>query len=188
MRVRFLLPMAGLLAAALISGCSGSASGPPALSAPSAPQSVAFTDDGFVNSISDTTAAVGIRLTGESSGKSKYGMVLGYFKGTKSTISHVVTLSAGQSVVFHNVDSFDPHTGSFLGDASASKAPWPKSFNGSSTQSPANTDISTANFSTGSLNAGTSSLTYAANVPGFYMFGCFYHYNSFHMRDVIIVQ
>jgi plastocyanin len=184
MRVQFLSAFA--LAATVLAGCGGSAqtSGGPSTGG-TLPQTIAFDE----HLQPDAAFTVGVRLTGESSGTSKpYGAVLGYFKSTKSKTSKVVTIPLGSSVVFTNVDSELPHTGSFLGDASKKSAPWPSSFTGSSTQSAAGTDISTAGFSTGTLDAGKSSLTYAANVPGFYMFGCAFHYVSHEMRDVIIVK
>ena len=39
-----------------------------------------------------------------------------------------------------------------------------------------------------SWRPGASSPAYAANVPGFYIFGCLYHYSSEEHRDIIIVQ
>ena len=178
-----------LLTAALLAGCSGTGSAPstPSPGSGSVPMSIGFTEDGFVRP--DATFTVGVRLSGEKSlTTKKYGALLGYFKGAKSAKTKVVTIPLGSSVVFDNVDTSRPHTGSFLGDASKTGADWPASFDGSSTQSSAGTDISTASFSTGTLSPGTTSLTYAASVPGFYMFGCAFHYDSNGMRDVIIVK
>jgi len=179
---------AGAFAAALLAGCGGGTSVTPSVGTAAPPQTIAFNDSGFVDATNATTAAVGINLSGEKSGNSKiYGKLLGYFPGTTIKTSQVVTLHSGQTVVFHNLDSSLTHTASFLGDASKTHAPWPKTFNGSGAQSPANTDISTTGFSTGSLLPKHNSLKYAANVPGFYMFGCFFHYD-FGMRDIIIVE
>jgi len=91
-------------------------------------------------------------------------------------------------VVFTNVDSSLPHTGSLLGDATKKSAPWPSTFTGSSNASKAGTDISTTDFSTGTIDPGGSSAVYTASVPGFYMFGCAFHYISHGMRDIIIVK
>jgi plastocyanin len=188
MRFPLFVTTASVLAIALLAGCSGGASSTPAIGAPAEPQSIAFNDDGFVDSASATTSAIGINLSGEKSGNSKpYGKLLGYFPGTKIKTSQVVTLHSGQTVVFHNLDSSLTHTASLLGDASKSHAPWPTSFDGSEAQSPAKTDISTTDFSTGPLSPHKNSLKYTANVPGFYMFGCFFHY-TFGMRDIIIVE
>lgn len=134
------------------------------------------------------TQGVGVRLFGEASFKSRYGTVLGYFDGKTSATSEVVHVPFGENVRFFNVDTVAPHTASFLGDATATTAKWPATFNGSSTQSPAGTPIGTKNFSTGPLNPGTRSLLYSSGMIGFYMFGCAFHYNSNHMRTVIVVK
>jgi streptogramin lyase/plastocyanin len=137
----------------------------------------------------ENIAPVGVRLIGESPiTDPNYGFILGYFNGTSSTTSQVVHLTMGESVQFFSVDGSLPHTVSFLGNATATHAPWPPSFNGSSTQSPAGTAIGTTNFSTGALNPGQMSLVYETGLPGFYMVGCAFHYNSSNMRTVIIVQ
>ena len=135
------------------------------------------------------TLTVGIRLNGESSiNDSRYGFILGYFKGKTSMTSEVISLPASTSVHFFNLDTVRPHTMSFLGDATRSMAPWPQLFNGSSTKSPAGTAIGTTNFSTGPLSPGTKSVIYNTGMPGFYMVGCAFHYNSNGMRTVIIVK
>ena len=197
MHVRSIVPLAGTLAVALLAGCAGTSSTPG--TSPSLPQAqsqshqtpltVGFSEHGFVQNAKAKTFTVGVRLEGEKSDMdATYGKILGYFKGVKSKKTHVITIKTGEQVVFMNVDPALEHTGSFLGDASAGGANWPSTFTGSSTASPAGTDISTANFSTGAMSHGSSSATYAANVPGFYMFGCAFHYQSSGMRDIIIVQ
>jgi plastocyanin len=184
MRVQILSAFA--LGASLLAGCAGGStpSTPAQTGSGPMPQTIAFDE----HLRPDSTFTVGVKLEGESAGKSKaYGAVLGYFKsGAKK--SAVVTIPLGSSVVFTNVDTALPHTGSLLGDASKKSAPWPSTFTGSGTQSAAGTDISATDFSTGTLSPGSSSLTYTANVPGFYMFGCAFHYVSHEMRDVIIVK
>ena len=195
MRVRTSLHLTGYLAVIALAGCGGGAASSPGMvpaAVPQAasvqPQSIAFTESGFVESFA-STGSIGVRLSGETPVTNKhYGRLLGYAKGTVTKTTQVVTLVSGQSVVFHNVDTSLPHTASFLGDATKKSAPWPAQFDGSSSQSKAGTDISTPNFSTGAMSAGASSLTYVANVPGFYMFGCAFHYNSSGMRDIIIVR
>jgi plastocyanin len=142
-------------------------------------------------SIAPGEQTVGVNLSTEvPTTDATYGRVLGYFNSTGSivTTSQVVHLTAATNIVFQNFDSGIPHTASFLGDASASGASFPPSFNGSATQSPANTVISTSNFSSGALNPGSTSLQYNSGPPGFYMFGCAFHYDSNGMRTVIIVQ
>jgi plastocyanin len=144
-----------------------------------------------VNNDDDTVTIkhVGVRLNGEQSFNSPtYGLVLGYFNGKTSHKSEIVKLTAATTVVFNNVDTVHPHTASFLGDASANGANWPPSFDGSSQPAPAGTAIGTTNFSTGPMSPGTKSKKYSSGSPGFYMFGCAFHYNSNGMRTVIIVM
>jgi plastocyanin len=120
-----------------------------------------------------------------------YGQVLGYFSssGTLNVQSQVVTVPAGAVVTFKNFDLVGlQHTASFLGDATQNNAPWPSPFNGSGTQSPAGTIINTPMFSTGPIDGNKKSLKYLTPPPGFYMFGCFFHYDSNGMRTVIIAQ
>jgi len=144
-----------------------------------------------VNNDDDTVTIkhVGVRLSGEKSFNSPtYGLVLGYFNGKTSTKSEIVKLTAATTVVFNNVDTIHPHTASFLGNASANGANWPPSFDGSSQPAPAGTVISTTSFSTGPMSPGLKSKKYSSGPPGFFMFGCAFHYNSNGMRTVIIVM
>lgn len=182
-----------LFAAAIVAlaGCSSQSmtAAPPAVPAshavaPAPAQMLNVSDD-----VATVTKHVGVRLTGEASFNSPtYGKVLGYFNGKTSTNSEVVKLPAATVVVFNNVDTIHPHTASFLGDATSQGANWPTSFNGSSQASPAGTAIGTASFSTGAMSPGTHSKKYNSGSPGFYMFGCAFHYNAFGMRTVIIVM
>lgn len=120
-----------------------------------------------------------------------YGKIFGYFSsnGTLDPQSQVITVPAAAPITFENFDVVGfQHTASFLGDATQNNAPWPSPFNGSATQSPAGTVINTPMFSTGPLDPSTKSLQYVSPPPGFYMFGCFFHYDSNQMRTVIISQ
>lgn len=131
---------------------------------------------------------IGIRLNGEMSIiDPNYGFELGYAVGTKSTVTQTISVPAGESVIFENVDTI-PHSAAFLGDATATGAPWPGSFDGSTTQSAAGTAIGTSGWATGSLDAGAKSPYYETGMPGFYMIGCQYHYDTNEMRTVIIVH
>lgn len=131
--------------------------------------------------------SIGIRLNGELSfNDPNYGFELGYAVGT-GTQTQTISLSAGESVQFSNLDSIS-HSAAFLGNATKSSAPWPSSFNGSTSQSPAGTAIGTSGFATGPLNPGKKSPVYETGMPGFYMFGCQFHYNPDEMRTVIIVH
>lgn len=164
-------------------GCSGSAYG-------SNPNPYGNPGPNPSPSIAPGAAIVGVNLSGETQTVDPtYGAVLGYFisGGTINTTSQVIHLTAAMPAVFQNFDT-QPHTASFLGDATANGASFPAHFNGSGTASPANTVISTTNFSSGTLNGGAVSAQYDSGPPGFYMFGCAFHYDSFGMRTVIIVQ
>jgi plastocyanin len=174
-------------AALLAAGCGGNASMPAAIAHPASNSAATVVlRDGDADS---TTFTVGVRLTGESPTTSRtYGRVLGYFKGTTSHKSQVVSLLAGQKVSFSNVDTVAPHTASFLGKATSHGAHFPPTFNGSANQSPAGTAIGTTNYSTGVLNPGQKSFVYTTGLPGFYMFGCAFHYDSDKMRTVIVVH
>ena len=176
------------LAALLLAGCGGQSAAP-------APASPAHQAGAISLGVGDagvdltTVKQVGIRLTGESSfTDQRYGVVLGYFKGKTSTTSQVITLPMGTNVKFFSVEPFLPHTMSFLGNATSHSAPWPSTFTGSGTKSPAGTAIGTANWSTGTLTPGQHSLVYSTGLPGFYMFGCAFHYVTHGMRTVIIVK
>ena len=179
------------LAALILAGCSAhGSSASPVVPAPAQPNviNLGVTEDGVVPDTT-TVAKVGIRLTGESPFMStRYGRVIGYFKGKTSLTSQIVSLPANTAVRFFNVDSGLTHTASFLGDATQNMAPWPSSFDGSSTKSPAGTAIGTTNWSTGALLAGSHSALYTTGIPGFYMIGCAFHYNLDGMRTVIIVK
>ena len=186
--------------AILLGGCSGHLTPPAAvpMGQRDAVTTVGVTHDGFTTNGSDiesnaamtaTPIPAGVRLTGEQPiTDHRYGFVLGYFKGLTSTTSQVITVAAGKKITFKNVDTGPPHTVSFLGNATATSAPWPSSFNGSFTKSPAGTPIGKPMFSTGALNPGQKSAVYSTGMPGFYMEGCGFHYDSSKMRTVIIVK
>lgn len=121
-----------------------------------------------------------------------YGMILGYFNGkTLNTTTQVITLAANTSVAFVNLDSVT-HTASFLGNAMPTPATWPATFasanSNGTTASAAGTAINTVNFSTGNLSMGATSATYNSGPPGVYMIGCFYHYDTYGLRDIVVVS
>ena len=135
----------------------------------------------------ETIYSIGIRLNGEISFMDpNYGFELGYALG-KGTQTQTISMAMGESVRFTNLDTV-PHSAAFLGDATQSSAPWPQSFDGSTKRSRAGTAIGTNGFATGSLDPGKSSPVYETGLPGFYMFGCQYHYNTNKMRTVLIVH
>ena len=130
---------------------------------------------------------IGIRLNGELSfNDPNYGFELGYAVGS-GTQTQTIGLPMGESVRFKNLDTIS-HSAAFLGNATANSAPWPGAFNGSTTESPAGTAIGTTGWATGSLSPGKSSPIYETGLPGFYMVGCQFHYNSNEMRTVIVVH
>jgi plastocyanin len=191
MPVRSILTACAALAAIGLTACAGGGAAPPTSPASSyvAPAKIGFDDADLFGNASGDQFTVGVGLQGiKVYTDPTYGAVRGYFAGTSKKQSRVVTITTGETVVFTNVDKNISHTASLLGDASATKVKWPKTFKGSGIASPAGTDISTHHFSTGNLMPGASSPAYAANVPGFYIFGCLYHYSSEEHRDIIIVQ
>lgn len=130
---------------------------------------------------------VGVNLTGQAAcNDMTYQAVKGYFGGNAITTSQVVSVthSATNAIQFVNLDS-QPHTATSLGPWSGS---YPVAGPALGTPSPKNTDISASGWSTGNLNPSQKSKLYLANVPGFYVIGCAYHYNSDNMRTVIIVN
>ena len=183
----YLLAAAGLLA---LAGCGGASTVPHSNVASNGMAgqagSVLNLADGFQP---DSAEGVGIRLNGESGTMTAhYGTVLGYFRGSQSLKSQIVQLTADTKVIFTNEDASFPHTASFLGNATKNNAPFPPTFNGGSTQSPAGTVINKPMFSTGPLSPGQHSLKYNSGPPGFYMFGCAFHYDSHGMRTVFVVK
>jgi hypothetical protein len=116
-----------------------------------------------------------------------YGQLLGF---DEQNIGPLVTLTAHQPVQFVATDSTAPHTAAFLGAATSTSAPWPAMCSNvpacvSTTASPANTVINAPGFTTGPLSVSQVSNVYLAPGPGFWMFGCHYHYDSKGMRTVI---
>ena len=108
-----------------------------------------------------------------------YTSVLGF--SIDNAHSQVVKIPVGSNVMFTSGSSA-PHSADLLGNS------FPASDTNPETASPVNADISSANFSTGTLNLGISSVNYKANVAGIYFFGCHFHYASNGMRTVLIVQ
>jgi plastocyanin len=174
------------LALVFAGGCSGQG----APSVPAAPlDGTKLVSIGSEGLNSSSPISVGVRLDPQQPLRDpRYGFVLGYFRGTTSHNSQVISVSMGKAIKFTNVDGNDPHTVSFLGNATARTADWPDQFNGSAKKSPAGTAIGTAHFSTGALNPGQTSAVYNTGLPGFYMVGCAFHYDSHKMRTVIIVR
>jgi plastocyanin len=187
----FIMSLAGVLAATSLVGCGGGQAGTSSMPSAGGTTGTQAIGHGLpvANLTVDATEAIGINLSGQVAKKVKhYGKVLGYFPGTTKTTSQVIHIAVGSQVTFTSLDSALPHTAALLGDATKKHANWPATFTGGTTQSSAGTDISTVGFTTGTLEPGKTSLTYAANVPGFYMFGCMFHYVIDGMRTIIIVH
>jgi hypothetical protein len=141
-----------------------------------------------------TGTPVGILLNGENPVSAPpYGNVVGYFNGTNPNApngSNVVNLVANTNVQFINFDTaggFGPHTASNLGAWTGS---FPGTFTNSNgaTASPAGTQITSANFSSGAVSPGAASAIYNSGGPGMFVFGCAFHYMSKNMRTVVIVH
>jgi plastocyanin len=137
---------------------------------------------------SPVAALVAVRLQGETASTDPtFGTVIGYQLGTTGNTAQVIHLTANTSVQFTNIDT-EAHTATFLGMwAGSYPASIPASSLGASA-SPAGTSLSTANFSSGNLNPGASSLVYSSGGAGMLVFGCFYHYVSNNMRTVVVVM
>jgi hypothetical protein len=94
----------------------------------------------------------------------------------------IVTVMHGSQIVFTNDGSGAPHTGSGLGSGG-----FPASFtNTSGTTQTGSTIDSSLTWSTGTLSEGASSQVFTVGAPGDYYFGCFFHYSSDSMRDVLV--
>ncbi len=188
--LRFSLPLAGALATTAFAACSGQ---PGTMGVPHSGGMTSSMAVGRALPVTtltvDATETVGIDLSGQEAVQVKhYGKVLGYFPGSTKAKSQTVTIPVGSQVQFENLDTAYSHTAALLGDATKKHAKWPKTFTGGSQASAPGTDISTSGFNTGTLTSGKTSSVYAANVPGFYMFGCMFHYVLRGMRTVIIVH
>ena len=95
----------------------------------------------------------------------------------------ITTIPVGSQFHFTNTDSF-AHTGSYLGSQFTQ---FPA---GSPLTQKATTQFGSTlsgGFSSGALQAGTSSQTITADRAGTYLFGCFFHYGA-PMRGAIIAQ
>jgi plastocyanin len=83
-----------------------------------------------------------------------------------------------------NDGSGAPHTASGLGSSG-----FPAGFDNTSGATASGTTIDGGlTWSTGTLTAGQTSSAFTVGPAGDYYFGCFYHYNSDNMEDVIVSQ
>ncbi|HEY1656575.1 MAG TPA: plastocyanin/azurin family copper-binding protein [Candidatus Tumulicola sp.] len=94
----------------------------------------------------------------------------------------VTTVHVGDSIVFNNSDGF-AHTATAI--PGATKFPAGSPFDqGATTQSGSTLS---GGWSSGAMQAGSSSQTVKADKAGTYLFGCYFHYGA-PMRGAIVVQ
>lgn len=94
----------------------------------------------------------------------------------------VLTVPVGSRVQFTNSDSF-AHTATAI---AASTFPNASPFDVSA-ETPNDTTLSTRTWGTGVLQAGGSSPVFVADLPGTYLYGCFFHY-AHPMQGQIVVR
>jgi len=95
----------------------------------------------------------------------------------------ITTVPVGSQFHFTNTDSF-AHTGSYLGSQYTQFPAGSPLGQGATHQSGSNLS---GGFTSGALQAGSSSQTITADKAGTYLFGCFFHYGA-PMRGAIIAQ
>jgi len=109
-----------------------------------------------------------------------FGMIAFYSPGAGAAA--IITVVHGSQVVFLNDGAGVPHTGSGLGTG-----PFPAGFDNTSGTTQSGTTIDgSLTWSTGTLTPGSMSQVFTVGAPGDYFFGCFFHYVSNGMRDVLV--
>jgi plastocyanin len=93
----------------------------------------------------------------------------------------VVTIAVGSGVQFVNVDNTSHTATSFAGSTFPSQSPL-----GISATSASGSSLS-GGFSSGTLQAGSSSNIFLVDRAGTYLYGCFFHYSG-NMRGMIVAQ
>lgn len=99
----------------------------------------------------------------------------------------VLNVAVGDTIVFKNADGFN-HTGTSIpvGDTN-NETQFPTKYPfGSSALSAFGTTLS-GGWSSGALQAGSTSNAVLADKAGTYLYGCFYHYSA-NMRGAIVAQ
>jgi hypothetical protein len=179
MKLRVILAAtAAFAAAAVISACSGGGGGtgygttPVTPVATTAPTTAPLSTQQVVR-VALPTTPIGVE------NDPTFGTVGGY---TQSTYSQVLGFATGAQIMILNQDTGTPHT---LGDTGGSGS-FPASGSHLSPTASGGSTFSSG-FQTGSLNPGqeVGPFTLAA---GTYYIGCFYHYASNQMRDVLVVS
>ncbi len=125
---------------------------------------------------SGSVTTIDIDLTTHPAGSSPAGTAAGY-------APLVTTVAVGDSVRFTNSDGF-PHTATSI---PGNPPTFPTAYPFTSAALASSGATLSGGFSTGSLQAGTTSQVLLADKAGTYVFGCFYHYGT-PMRAVIVVQ
>jgi plastocyanin len=120
------------------------------------------------------TTTIDVSLTSFPVAATAYGSGAGYNP-------LVTTVAVGTTVRFRNVDSFAHTASSVSGAAFPSSSPF-----GAGALNPAGDRLSTG-WTSGTLAAGTASPALLADVPGTYLYGCFFHYDG-HMRGAVVVR
>lgn len=177
MKLRAILAAtAAFAAAAVISACSGGGGGGTATPVTPTPTNAATSaplSTQQVVRVALPTTVIGVE------NDPTFGTVGGY---TQSTYSQVLGFATGAQIMILNQDSGTPHT---LGDTGGAGS-FPAS---SSHLSATGTGGSTfsSGFQTGTLNPGQEVGPFTLSA-GTYYIGCFYHYASNQMRDVLVVS
>lgn len=180
-RCAYALAAAAAIATCMLAACAG---GTPL------PKAAVAVHNCIVTISPAATETIGVNLTNPVQAACNdpvYQAVKAYFVGSTVTASAVIGVSASttDTIQFVNLD-VQPHTANELGT-------WTGAYpqvtpNPNKTPSPAGTDISSLKFTTGVINPGATSLGYIADVPGVYVLGCAFHYNSDNMRTIVIVK
>jgi plastocyanin len=189
MRLRFagFIGVIAMAIAAAASGCGGGGAADIQSASSRYPSGTSSCDHSIVPASTEIIGTDFSTATAQCD-DSRFGAVRGYFGGTSAMMTQVISImhSAGDVVEFENVDTGVPHTANNLGTWSGSFPPTGPAMP-PATPSPAGTDISAPDFTSGVLYPGQTSPAYVADVPGVYVFGCAFAYSS-GMRTVIIVQ
>jgi plastocyanin len=119
---------------------------------------------------------IDINLTQSQPVQTPYGLSGGFTPA-------ITTVPVGSQFHFTNTDSF-AHTGSYLGSQFTQFPVGSPLGQGATTQSG---NTLSGGFTSGALQAGTSSQTITADRAGTYLFGCFFHYGA-PMRAAIVAQ
>lgn len=124
---------------------------------------------------SSTATVIDVNLTNHAPGPTPAGEGGGY-------APLVTTVAVGTSIRFTNSDGFT-HTATSINGATSFPSGFPFT---SAALTQSGTTLS-GGWTSGDMQAGTSSQTVVADKAGTYLFGCFHHYGS-PMRAVIVVQ